>query len=576
MRFDDRLATVLRHRAVSPHAALTQFRQLLDLLDQPRDARDSSLLASAWLRLGALGETIPAQQRAAVLRDPSVRIRTAELAIHLAEDEPAVAAAALERADLSPDDWDALIPRLPIRARGFLRLRHNLPQTTVDLLERLGIHDRGLPLPDNAAAAPGAVEPDLAQTTADQPPEPVAIAEAIPEVENESSEIGALVKRIEAFRLARTVGVAEGSDAPRLPLGDKQSDPAQNAPAGFGFTSDASGRIDWAEPAVAAAVIGTMLADCMIEAGAGSGGATAMARRQPLRAQVAGIAGAPVLAGQWIVDAAPRFAEVTGSFAGYAGRFRRPLDLADASSDGSNTADADRLRQLLHELRTPINAIQGYAEVIQQQLFGAAPHEYRALAATIAGDAARIMAGFDELDRLARLETGALDLDSGACDFAAIAERQLAQLMEVLQPRMAGFDVTLAPGPCPIALAPAEGEALAWRLLATVAGAISAGEQLTLTLDRTSHAMQLVCALPASLASESDVFAATARAGSGVLSAGAFGAGFALRLVRAEARAAGGTLERSNDTLRLVLPLLTGIERVPSASQVAGADTGKG
>lgn len=578
MRFDDRLATVLRHRAASPHAARTQFRQLLDLLDRPREARDSSVLASAWLRLAALGEAIPAHHRAATLRDPSVRIRSPELAIHLAEDEPAVAAAALERADLSPDDWDALIPRLPIRARGFLRLRRDLPQSTVALLDRLGIHDRGLPLPDNAAPAPDSIKPGPAPTGAAQPAEPIAIAEAIPELANESSEIGALVKRIEAFRLARTVGVAENGDAPRLPLGDRQNVPAAVAPAGFGFTADASGRIDWAEPAVAAAVVGTLLADCLIGAGAGvgAGAAPAIARRQPLRAQLAVVTGAPVLAGQWIVDAAPRFADVTGSFAGYAGRFRRPLDLADANAGAADASDADRLRQLLHELRTPINAIQGYAEVIQQQLFGAAPHEYRALAATIAGDAARIMAGFDELDRLARLETGALDLDSGACDFAAIAEQQLAQLKDVLQPRMAGFDVTLAPGPCPIALAPAEAEALAWRLLATVAGAISAGEQLTLTLDRTSRAMQLVCDLPASLASESDVFAATARAGSGVLSAGAFGAGFALRLVRAEARAAGGTLERSDDTVRLVLPLLTGIERVPSAIQVAGIDTGKG
>lgn len=570
MRFDDRLATVLRHRAASPHAARTQFRQLLDLLDRPRQARDSSVLASAWLRLGALGETIPAHERAAMLRDPSVRIRNPELANHLAEDEPAVAAAALERADLSPDDWDALIPRLPIRARGFLRLRRDLPHSAVALLERLGIHDRGLPLPDDTAPAPAAAEHGLAPAAAAKPPEPITIAEAIPELDSDSSEIGALVKRIEAFRLARTVGTAYNGDAPRLPLGDRQSDHAATAPAGFGFTADASGRIEWAEPAVAAAVVGTQLADCLAAA------APAIARRQPLRAQIALLQGAPVLAGQWIVDAAPRFADVTGSFSGYAGRFRRPLDLADTPAGETDTSEGDRLRQLLHELRTPINAIQGYAEVIQQQLFGAAPHEYRALAATIAGDAARIMAGFDELDRLARLETGALDLDGGACDFAAIAERQLAQLNDVLQPRMAGFSLTLAPGPCPIALAPAEGEALAWRLLATVAGASAAGEQLTLTLDRTSHAMQLDCDLPANLASEADVFAATARAGSGVLSAGAFGAGFALRLVRAEARAAGGTLDRSGDTLRLVLPLLTGIERVPSASHAAGVDTGKG
>ena len=46
--------------------------QALDLLDAPRESRDSSLLAAGWLRLGALGEAIPAADRAAMLRDPSV------------------------------------------------------------------------------------------------------------------------------------------------------------------------------------------------------------------------------------------------------------------------------------------------------------------------------------------------------------------------------------------------------------------------------------------------------------------------------------------------------------------------
>lgn len=60
MFFDDRLATVLRHRATSERGARTQFRQLLDLLGNRKHGRDDSLLAAAWLRLGALGEQIPA------------------------------------------------------------------------------------------------------------------------------------------------------------------------------------------------------------------------------------------------------------------------------------------------------------------------------------------------------------------------------------------------------------------------------------------------------------------------------------------------------------------------------------
>jgi signal transduction histidine kinase len=85
---------------------------------------------------------------------------------------------------------------------------------------------------------------------------------------------------------------------------------------------------------------------------------------------------------------------------------------------------------LLHELRTPVNAIQGFAEVIQQQLFGPTPHEYRALAAVVAADSAVMLAGFEELDRYARLDSGTLSLASGECDLAAA--------LDALVSRMAG------------------------------------------------------------------------------------------------------------------------------------------
>ena len=57
---------------------------------------------------------------------------------------------------------------------------------------------------------------------------------------------------------------------------------------------------------------------------------------------------------------------------------------------------------------------------------------------------------------------------------------------------------------------------------------------------------------------DDDPFASTAPAQPRAISAGMFGTGFALRLARAEAVAAGGSLERRDDRLRLTLPVLTG------------------
>ena len=541
MHFDDRLATVLRHRANSAGAARTQFRQLVDLLGAPRSIEESAHLASAWLRLGALGEAIAPQDRAVILRDPALRIRNPALVMHLAEDEPEVAAAVLSRARLDDTDWQALIPRLPIRARGFLRLRRDLGTDTLMLLERLGIHDRGLPTPVPAQVSAPVADPvpDLAE------PAPLA----------EDSEIGALVRRIEQFRRARTAG-GGAAEAPRLPLGDRSADPERGTPAGFAFTADAEGRIDWADPEVAPALIGTRLAE------ASPAAARAIAARQPIVRTRIDLDGASVIAGPWLVDAAPRFAEHGGHFTGHAGRFRRTAPSGGVPQ--RSNAEADRLRQLLHELRTPVNAIQGFAEVIQQQLFGAVPHEYRAHAASIAGDSARLLAGFEELDRLARLETGALLPEPGNCDLAAVARAIIGQLQPVLGARMAGFATDLQPGAMPVGLVRDEAEALVWRLLATMAGAAGGGEQLALTLQNDRSEVRLMCDLPATLAAEPDVFAASARPTGGALSAGAFGAGFALRLARAEANAAGGALTRIEDTVTLALPLLTGRRDIPS------------
>jgi len=549
MHFDDRLATVLRHRAAGERAARTQFRQLLDLLGSRPAGRDESMLAAAWLRLAALGESIPALERAEMLREPGMRFRNPELALHLAEDEPEVAAAALAVAQLNDEDWEALVPRLPLRARGFLRLRRDLTPAALEVLERLGIRDRALPQPDIVAEA--------IPIEAVIPARPVA-ANDLAEAE-EDSEIGALVRRIETFRKTR-IGRASADDSSRLPQGGS-AEASHPVCTGFAFFTDVQGRIEWADPAVAPMVVGALLAPAAEAARRG---------RQPLREVRIEWSGAPAVSGEWSIDAAPRFSEPGGHFVGYAGRFRRPPPPTVATpSDPS----ADRMRQLLHELKTPVNAIQGFAEVIQQQLFGPTPHEYRALAAAIAGDAARMLAGFDELDRLAKLESGALALEDGQADLGQVARGLVSQLSDVLRARNAGFAADFGAQQFLVALSTHEVEALGWRLFATITGATGAGEELPLSLRMDTGDVRLDCTLPASLAGQADVFAAEGPPARGAVSAGMFGAGFALRLARAEARAAGGDLVRQGDALVLSLPGLTAAEVAPS-HDTAGAAHG--
>jgi len=544
MQFDDRLATVLRSAARSEPGARTQYRQLLDLLGSMPAGEAGALTMAAYDRLGELAQALPQAVQSAILRAPGLRLRNRALVAWLARGEPQAAAAAMASAQLSERDWLFLIPRLPLTARGFLRHRRDLPMSARQVLDRLGVRDLVLPEPDMLPVQPPS--PSAERPAPAKPP---------PEAEAEAG-IGALVRRIEAFQRARR----EGGTAPRLPLEEMRPLDAEFARRGqaFDFATDAEGTVEWADPAMAPLVVGLMLGPPRPGAAAvlDAAGGKAMERRQPLRGVRGALSGPPEIAGEWRIDAAPVFVPATGQFAGYQGRMRQPVPppaLAPASPGGSG----DRMRQLLHELRTPVNAIQGFAELIQQQMFGSAPNEYRALAAAVAVDAARLMAGFDEIDRLARLEAGALRLDEGECDLREALARTLQRLEGALRPRSARIELAAHGSPFVIGMNEGDAMQLIWRLLATIAGALAPGEIVDLVLVGDGARVTLDADLPAAYAGNGDPFAAVAPGQPRAISAGMFGPGFALRLARAEVEAIGGTLERTDDRLRLEVPALT-------------------
>ncbi len=562
MHFDDRLATVLHHRAAGARAARVQYRQLLDLLSDPSLGADPGLTRAAFRRLDALASLISLGERERIAGECSARIRNPLLLAWFGGAEPKLALAALSRASLHDEQWSALIPQLPVHARGLLRHRRNLPRGAQQVLDRLGVRDRVLPEPAapleladewDVAERAGGSALDLGRVEQEDyvlaAPAPAARAAA-----SGSPDLGALVKRIEDFQRARAKrGEVGQADAPRLPLGGEIADDNGRPPlASFLFTTDETGRIDWAEPAAAPLVVGTPLATT----GPASGEfAHNFIIRRPVTGAPLDLGGAEQIAGRWSIDAAPRFATAGGRFTGYVGRFRRSLP-ATASTRAGRAAD--RVRQLLHELRTPVTAIQGFAEVIQQQTVGPVPHEYRALAADIASDAARMLAGFGELERFARLEAGIEDLAEGSADFVTVVRRQVAQLQTVLSPRVSRIEANWTVQQATVPLAPEAAELLAWRFLGTLAAATAAGEKLTLTLAAGGDAMQLAVLLPGALAQSEDVFAGDIRAAGGTLATGLLGAGFALRLARAEARSAGGDLVREGlARMILTLPLST-------------------
>lgn len=549
MHFDDRLATVLRQPVSGKVIARIQYRQLIDLLGTAPDMARGAALDAAFARLEMLSQSIPLAERAAMIRDPGLRLRNPQVVMFLAEGEPAIATAAIAGARLDDDQWLDLIPALSIRSRGILRHRRGLGSTIDNLLDRLGIMDRGLP-PGTGGQAISAV------------PVQDGIEDPIPALaEGQEGSIGAIVKRIEEYRKTRQAETASGlaTDAPRLPLDDGHEDAAIDEIAAFDFLTDANLRICWADEQAAPMTIGIPLFgdEAIALGGRASSTLSAFVRhRQPIRSCIIAIHGAPAIAGEWQVDASPRFDRQTGGFTGYAGRARRR-----AMQPADDTADrlADRMRQILHELRNPANAIQFSAEAIQYQVLGGVSNEYRALAAGIASDTAHVLAGFDELDRLVRLDTGAMEMEPGESDLAATVNSTIERLRAYTVPRESGFVTRKMPDSSAVPVAQEELDRLVWRLLSCLARAAGPGEIIAIEYAEIEHWHSLSIDLPAQLSgyNSKEIFSIPAEERSHALSSGMFGTGFTLRLAATEARAAGGSLQLDAGRICLALPGLT-------------------
>ncbi len=534
MQFDDRLTTVLRQRANGKVVPSIQYRQLLDLLGTLPIGTAGQKLDAAFLRLNELSVSIPALERAEILRDVGVRLRNPRLLAALAANEPVVALAALANAQLSDDEWIDLIPALPVNSRGLLRQFRKFSPRVHALLNQLGVTPLGLPRAD------------------------IGTAEQKSTQASDNDEIGAIVRKIEDFRRSKQENVnrepSETADAMRKPELCTQA---------FDFATDAEGRITWSDPGMAPMAVGVNLnAQFWFE---GNGFQTALAKHQPISNLIVSFSGSTAMAGRWRVDAKPCFAPENGSFTGFAGRFRRLISkTATTDLAGRRMDEADRMRQILHELRTPVGAIQGFAEVIQQQVFGPTPHAYRALAASIAADAARILAGFEELDRFARLNSGKLESPPGGCDFVEVLQSTVEHLKGFTDLRNSGFTLQIPSNsePLMVALAKNAAEHLCWRFLGTLASLAGPDEMLALRIKSQDKMMRLLVEFPeAANICEQLQSGTVAIAGQpSALTTGMFGAGFTLRLVAAEAKTLGGSLNWRENTVELVLPGLTNID----------------
>ncbi len=553
VRFDDSLKTVLSAETDSGHGAQAAWRQLVDLIGRGRVPADEAAIE----RLRVLRPAVPAPVRAASARALAFAKPPGSLVALFGEDTLDIAAPVLRTAELDADGWARLLPRLSPAGRSVLRHRRDLPPATVRALEAFGATDFVL----GYAAAAGPVEagpveagPVGADPEALRPaplgPTPFVplgevarglpvVAEALRRAETPVEdaprfEIADLVARIDAFN--------RGRERPELtaPAAPREAE-------GFRFETDATGTLSWVEGVARTALIGVSLAYASRQGEAQVDGSVAGAyrRRSAFRDARLLVGGTSDASGGWRLSGIPAFDPASGRFLGYRGTARRPR--ADESAAPRRSRESsDSLRQLVHELRTPTNAIAGFAELIETELLGPVADSYRAHAAAIRGQTSALIEAIDDLDTAARIEGDALELRPAPIALRLVVARALADLQPLAALR--GTAVTLAPGgdACTVIADDRAVERLISRLLAALVSSAGRGEPVSVRIAGSGDAVTVTVDRPVALGTADD---AAEEDGAPLL-----GAAFALRLASNLAVELGGALVIDAERLTLRLP----------------------
>ncbi len=548
MRFDDRLETALATPEGTQPAATGQWRQLIDILAQNPTLFSSELVANGLRRASMLLPHISVDERIISIRALRGRILSAPLVQLLCADVPSVAAEVISGARLTDTQWADIIPHLPMRARGFLRNRGDLGPKTRKALMRWSSADFLLPNPNSIAVESYVIEGALQQYAA-----PAVSAPSTEPVQN----IRYIVDRIEQLRRAR-----EGAEAPQLPLEGGDSRETEIILDEIRFETDDLGAIIWTEGAPRGAIVGVGISEPAFGGGPGPDayGAAAFRQRMPLENARIRLCGAAMIEGDWRINAAPFFDTVSGRFRGYRGIFRRPNIAENAQIDQTELPVAvDQLQQLLHELRTPLGAIIGFSEIIEQQLFGPVSAEYRTLAKSIYGDAERLLAGFDDLAMAAKIDAGRFIADPGVTECSWLAERLAERLQGLSNTLSITLNLSFADPVRAFAVETALTERIFSRLLSSVMIGCDPGEIIDgrfRTEIGNAATNRFILSLPQKLSglSEVELFGSGLTSQPNLSESPLLGLGFSLRLVRNLAQNVRGDLRLYNESLILTLP----------------------
>jgi hypothetical protein len=511
VRYDDRLLTVLNQPAGDRHDWAVRWRQLVDLVARAGPNSTSPLVGRAIEEIRAGASKVDADLRAAAARAVAALPLPLALLEYFASDALAVGAPVLAAATLDAAQWRALIAVADAETRRFIETLHPELKAAVEAPAAPAAPEAPLELNDVLVAAPEG-------PNAEPRPMPAAAAKDLP-----APSLHELVERIERRRRERERERESRARALHA-----------TAPVGlFRWECGPTGEIAWVEGAPRGPLIGRSIA----REGEGDGVDTqvvrAFALRAPFRDAALTVSGEGPVAGAWKISGVPAFEPGDGRFAGYRGVALREAAAAAPRDDYLLLPDPDSLRELVHEIKTPLNAIIGFAEIIDGQYLGPADRRYRERAAEIVTQARMLLTAIDDLDFAAKLSAAAR-AEPPRVNIGALVEQLGPSLRQLAGERGVELDVGRAARELTVTAQPELADRLIMRLCGAVIEQARAGERLRLSVEQANGAGRVSISRPEALRGLGDA----ALFGTGLKDA----EGFSLRLVRGLARIGGAQL----------------------------------
>ena len=504
MRFDDRLLTVLNQPAGDRHDVAVRWRQLVDLVARAGSNAASPTVAQALEAIRTDAPEVDEHLRAAAARAVAALPLPLGLLEFFASDRPSVSAPVLAAATLDRAQWQAVMGAADDETRRFIETLH--PEIRGEL-------------PQSPAIPLVEAEPD--------PEQPASAAPA--------PSLHEVVERIERRRRSRSAsnhssGLGSAADSAAL----------------FRWECGPAGEIAWVDGAPRGAVIGRSIARAQDGDRLDPEVIRAFMLRAPFRDATLSLAGDGPLSGEWKISGVPAFEPADGRFAGYRGIALREQDEAPETGGPMGLlSDPDSVRELVHEIKTPLNAIVGFAEIIEGQYLGPADQRYRERAQEIVRQARLLLTAIDDLDFAAMIHSST-SREQRRVNLGELVERITPALRELARSREVEVDGSRTIRDTKAATEPDLADRLIFRMFSAVIEQAQPREHLRLTVDRTGDWSRVSLTSPAALWDLSEE----------QLLGGSVGIerGFSLRLVRGLARLAGADLRVRDGSISLLFP----------------------